>query len=141
MYSRGVLPAPELQAGKLIHNTTKEETVFQFPIIIVISEFTIIRILTVYFAGHAEGQAMFGDSSAHQGYGSIDDAAGGGFNPRASGMHVLLFFSAVLINAHLGERFGELQNKLSRAIFDIGRQSECRIYISMWPNACSNCTY
>lgn len=42
----------------------------------------------------------------YQGYGSIDETGVGGFNPRAS-----------------GGRFGELQNKLSRAIFDIGRQT------------------
>ena len=69
---------------------------------------------------------MLGEDGGHQGYGSIE-AASGGFNPRASGMHVLLCLNTVLINAHLGGRFGELQNKLSRAIFDIGRQSEFKI--------------
>ena len=82
---------------------------------------------------------MLGESSGLQGYGAIDEGAGGGFNPRASGTFVLLCLGAFLINVHLGGRFGELQNKLSRAIFDIGRQSEC--CISMWPNACRNCTY
>ncbi|XP_065890739.1 syntaxin-12-like [Dysidea avara] len=49
--------------------------------------------------------ARLGDDG-YQGYGSIDPMVAGGFTPRAS----------------VG-RFGELQNKLSRSIFDIGRQT------------------
>lgn len=51
--------------------------------------YTFIRKLTVYSASHVERQAMLGESSGRLGYGSIDEAAGGGFNPRASGMHFL----------------------------------------------------
>ena len=71
--------------------------------------------------------ARLGDDE-YQGYGSIDEAAGGGFNPRASGMYATLLSSyVVLIKPPLEGRFGELQSRLSKAIFDIGRHSECCI--------------
>ena len=66
--------------------------------------------------------ARLGDDG-YQGYGSIDPMVAGGFTPRASGKCLLRCY-AVLIKAPPVGRFGELQNKLSRSIFDIGRQSE-----------------
>jgi len=65
--------------------------------------------------------ARLGDDG-YQGYGSFEPMVTGGFNPRVSGEY--RFSCDILIKVPPGGRFGELQNKLSRSIFDIGRQSE-----------------